>query len=121
MFLRKSDADKCLSEAREASQTAVLPSLFSDAIITIGLGVLRSPVGVGKGFSLSDSEHLRSVLDASFALGLNAVRDSLLKLQVRFQFTFVLARSTLCTIRLTYSACISTITDSCAARTYFFC
>ncbi|KAI3326735.1 hypothetical protein HD806DRAFT_416008 [Xylariaceae sp. AK1471] len=81
MFLRKADADKCLSEARESSHTAILASLFSDAIVAIGLDVLRNPIGVGKGSSLSDTEHLRSVLDASFAFGLNAVCDSLLKLQ----------------------------------------
>ncbi|KAI1213254.1 uncharacterized protein F4807DRAFT_410283 [Annulohypoxylon truncatum] len=79
MFVRKADLDKRLSEARETSSEAVLSSLFSDAIITMGLESLRNQAAERRDSSLSDTEHLQAALDGWH--NLHEARNSLLKLQ----------------------------------------
>lgn len=80
MFVRKVDVDRCLSEARGGSSDMTAPSLFSNAIIAIGLDSLQYQIAQGRGLSLNNTEHLRLVLDEWPSL--HEVCSSLLKLQV---------------------------------------
>ncbi|XDG01528.1 hypothetical protein ABKA04_001143 [Annulohypoxylon sp. FPYF3050] len=59
MFVRKADVDRCLSEARGESSDMTAPSLFSNAIIAIGLDSLQYQIAQGRGLSLNNTEHLR--------------------------------------------------------------
>ncbi|KAI1364328.1 hypothetical protein F5Y08DRAFT_353679 [Xylaria arbuscula] len=78
MFLRKTDVIKRLSEVRQSSFPDVLSSLFSDAIIVIGLDALRDPADERGLPSIGVPEQLRS-LDA--LVDFQKLPSSLLKLQ----------------------------------------
>ncbi|KAI0517346.1 hypothetical protein F5B22DRAFT_119234 [Xylaria bambusicola] len=78
-FLRKTDVVKKISEVRESSHPDVLLSLFSDAIITIGLNVLRNPAELEGLPSIDSQEYAHSHLDA--LANLQGLPSSLLKLQ----------------------------------------
>ncbi|KAJ3579487.1 hypothetical protein NPX13_g1079 [Xylaria arbuscula] len=79
MFLRKTDVIKRLSEVRQSSFPDVLSSLFSDAIIVIGLDALRDPADERGLPSIGVPEQLRS-LDA--LVDFQKLPSSLLKLQL---------------------------------------
>ncbi|KAI0449775.1 hypothetical protein F5B21DRAFT_493282 [Xylaria acuta] len=79
MFLHRAKVVKRISEVRESPHADVLSSLFSDAIIVMGLDALRNPVDERRAPSIDSAERFRSLLDA--LADLNAVPSSLLKLQ----------------------------------------
>lgn len=87
MFVRKVDVDRCLSEARGGSSDMTAPSLFSNAIIAIGLDSLQYQIAQGRGLSLNNTEHLRLVLDEWPSL--HEVCSSLLKLQTAVLFSLI--------------------------------
>ncbi|TGJ81214.1 hypothetical protein E0Z10_g7542 [Xylaria hypoxylon] len=79
MFLRKANVVKIILDVRESSDPDVLSSLFSNAIIAMGLDALRNPTDERRTPSIDGLEQFRSVL---YALAdLYAVPSSLLKLQ----------------------------------------
>ncbi len=80
MFLRKANVIKRISEVRESPHPDVLSSLFSDAIVTMGLEALRDPVDERRVPPIDGPERFGSLLNT---LGeLYPVPSSLLKLQV---------------------------------------
>ncbi|KAI3339096.1 hypothetical protein F4824DRAFT_458181 [Ustulina deusta] len=79
MFLRKANVIKRISEVRESPHPDVLSSLFSDAIVTMGLEALRDPVDERRVPPIDGPERFGSLLNT---LGeLYPVPSSLLKLQ----------------------------------------
>ncbi|KAI0408965.1 hypothetical protein F4802DRAFT_306437 [Xylaria palmicola] len=68
-----------ISEVRESSHLDFLSSVFSDAIIAMGLDTLRDPVDESRAPSVNGPEHFHSLLGAS--VDMHAVSSSLLKLQ----------------------------------------
>jgi hypothetical protein len=106
MFLQKANVVKKISEVRESPHPDVLSSLFSDAIITMGLNSLRNPIDERRASSIVDPEQIRSLLDR--LVDFCAVPNSLLKLQVREMHLYINPRTPCRKIyiqnRLTYPA-----------------
>ncbi|KAI0431334.1 hypothetical protein F5Y09DRAFT_305004 [Xylaria sp. FL1042] len=79
MFLHKASVAKSISEVRESPHPDALSSLFSDAIIAIGLDALQSPIDERRTPSIDCAEQFRSLLDV--LVDLKAAPSGLLKLQ----------------------------------------
>ncbi|KAI1176854.1 hypothetical protein F4777DRAFT_544573 [Nemania sp. FL0916] len=79
LFLRKANVAKKISEVRESPNPDVVSSLFSDAIIAMGLNALRNSADDRCAPALDGIEQFRSLLDG--LADLDAVPSSLLKLQ----------------------------------------
>lgn len=83
LFLRKSDVDKYLLEARQVSQSTPLLSMFSDAITAIGYSSLSNQAQVARNLSTSKPSskiYFHSLLNSYSDL--YKMPSSLLKLQV---------------------------------------
>lgn len=81
MFLRKDSVIGKILEMRETSQSDILSSLFSDAVIAMGLDIPRRNDDEGQAPSSHHSDYFALLLNAS--AGLYTSPSSLLKLQVR--------------------------------------
>ncbi|KAI1183894.1 hypothetical protein F5B17DRAFT_443068 [Nemania serpens] len=79
MFLRKDSVIGKILEMRETSQSDILSSLFSDAVIAMGLDIPRRNDDEGQAPSSHHSDYFALLLNAS--AGLYTSPSSLLKLQ----------------------------------------
>ncbi|KAI0799939.1 hypothetical protein GGR55DRAFT_474669 [Xylaria sp. FL0064] len=79
MFLHKASVTRSISEVRESPHPDALSSLFSDAIIAMGLDALQNTIDETRRPSIDVSEQFRSLLDG--LVDLKAAPSSLLKLQ----------------------------------------